>query len=165
MNTSSESPWMSKRSGQARIGTERSAKVCAGLPLMVKPSQAAFAEIDESLREVAATLGARPWQVIMKIELPQARLGILAVQWGSRRFADAGGQYQRAYRDAVAGCLQPCPEVGDGLRERSVLGSDRSCSAGLLSASEVREPNRENGLIPLLHSRQAALHGRPAEPL
>ena len=70
---------MSKRSGQARIGTERLAKVCVGLPLMVKPSQAAFAEIDESLREVAATLGARPWQVIMKIGLPQARLGILAV--------------------------------------------------------------------------------------
>ncbi|KGH29703.1 MAG: molybdate ABC transporter permease subunit [Comamonas sp.] len=54
------------------------AAVAAGLPLMVKPSQAAFAEIDESLREVAATLGARPWQVFMKIELPQARLGILA---------------------------------------------------------------------------------------
>ncbi len=54
------------------------AAVAAGLPLMVKPSQAAFAEIDESLREVAATLGARPWQVFMKVELPQARLGILA---------------------------------------------------------------------------------------
>ncbi|WP_390888312.1 molybdate ABC transporter permease subunit [Comamonas testosteroni] len=54
------------------------AAVAAGLPLMVKPSQAAFAEIDESLREVAATLGARPWQVFLKVELPQARLGILA---------------------------------------------------------------------------------------
>lgn len=54
------------------------AAVAAGLPLMVKPSQAAFAEIDKSLREVAATLGAKPWQVIVKIELPQAKLGILA---------------------------------------------------------------------------------------
>ena len=54
------------------------AAVAAGLPLMVKPSQAAFAEIDESLREVAATLGARPWQVFLKVELPQARPGILA---------------------------------------------------------------------------------------
>lgn len=54
------------------------AAVAAGLPLMVKPSQAAFAEIDESLREVAATLGARPWQVFLKVELPQAKLGILA---------------------------------------------------------------------------------------
>lgn len=54
------------------------AAVVAGLPLMVKPSQAAFAEIDDSLREVATTLGARPWQVILQIDLPLARLGILA---------------------------------------------------------------------------------------
>ncbi|MBS3021685.1 Molybdenum transport system permease protein ModB [Comamonas sp. PE63] len=54
------------------------AAVVAGLPLMVKPAQAAFAEMDDSLREVAATLGARPWQVIIKVELPLARLGILA---------------------------------------------------------------------------------------
>lgn len=54
------------------------AAVVAGLPLMVKPSQAAFAAIDDSLREVATTLGARPWQVILRIELPLARLGILA---------------------------------------------------------------------------------------
>lgn len=54
------------------------AAVAAGLPLMVKPSQAAFAEIDDSLREVAATLGAQPWQVILRVELPLARLGILA---------------------------------------------------------------------------------------
>lgn len=54
------------------------AAVVAGLPLMVKPAQAAFAEMDNSLREVAATLGARPWQVIIKVELPLARLGILA---------------------------------------------------------------------------------------
>ena len=54
------------------------AAVVAGLPLMVKPAQAAFAEVDEAVREVAATLGARPWQVMLRIELPLARLGILA---------------------------------------------------------------------------------------
>lgn len=54
------------------------AAVVAGLPLMVKPAQAAFAEVDDSVREVATTLGARPWQVFLQIELPLARLGILA---------------------------------------------------------------------------------------
>nr|WP_256977304.1 molybdate ABC transporter permease subunit [Bordetella genomosp. 10] len=54
------------------------AAVVAGLPLMVKPSQAAFAEVDEALREVALSLGARPWRVILRIELPLARRGILA---------------------------------------------------------------------------------------
>lgn len=54
------------------------AAVVAGLPLMVKPSQAAIAEVDQSVCEVAASLGARPWEVILRIELPLARLGILA---------------------------------------------------------------------------------------
>lgn len=54
------------------------AAVIAGLPLMVKPAQAALAEVDTSVREVAETLGARAWQVILLIELPQAKLGILA---------------------------------------------------------------------------------------
>ncbi len=53
------------------------AAVVAGLPLMVKPSQAAFAGVDATLREVARTLGARPWQVFLQIELPLARRGIL----------------------------------------------------------------------------------------
>ena len=53
------------------------AAVVAGLPLMVKPCQAAFAEVDDTVREVATTLGARTWQVILRIELPLARLGIL----------------------------------------------------------------------------------------
>ena len=54
------------------------AAVVAGLPLMVKPAQAAFAEVDDALREAALSLGARPWRVILRIDLPLARLGILA---------------------------------------------------------------------------------------
>lgn len=54
------------------------AAVLAGLPLMVKPCQAAFAEVDDELRQAAATLRAPPWQVFFWIELPLARLGILA---------------------------------------------------------------------------------------
>ncbi|THU02069.1 ABC transporter permease subunit [Lampropedia puyangensis] len=54
------------------------AAVVAGLPLMVKPAQAAFASIDAAQREAAMTLGARPWQIIALVDLPQARLGIAA---------------------------------------------------------------------------------------
>lgn len=54
------------------------AAVLAGLPLMVKPCQAAFAEVDDALRQAAATLRAPPWQVFLWVELPLARMGILA---------------------------------------------------------------------------------------
>ncbi|MFT4191297.1 MAG: molybdate ABC transporter permease subunit [Comamonas sp.] len=53
------------------------AAVVAGLPLMVKPSQAAITEVDDAVREVASVLGARPWQVFLRIDLPLAKLGIL----------------------------------------------------------------------------------------
>ncbi len=118
---------MSKRSGQARIGTERSAKVCAGLPLMVKPSQAAFAEFDESLREVAATLGARPWQVIMKIELPQARLGILAglVLASGRAMGEVGVSLM------LGGNISGRTETLSLAVYNHVLGSETDCANAL----------------------------------
>ncbi|HRO83015.1 MAG TPA: ABC transporter permease subunit, partial [Alicycliphilus denitrificans] len=42
----------------------------AGLPLMVKPAQAAFAGIPPRLREAAALLGHRPWSVFWRIDVP-----------------------------------------------------------------------------------------------
>ena len=50
----------------------------AGLPLMVKPTQAAFAGTSPRLLEAAAMLGHRPWSVFWRIELPLARRGIAA---------------------------------------------------------------------------------------
>lgn len=50
----------------------------AGLPLMVKPTQAAFAGISPRLREAAAMLGHRPWSVFWRVELALARRGIAA---------------------------------------------------------------------------------------
>lgn len=50
----------------------------AGLPLMVKPTQAAFAGTSPRLREAAAMLGHGPWSVFWRIELPLARRGIAA---------------------------------------------------------------------------------------
>lgn len=50
----------------------------AGLPLMVKPVQASFAEISPSLLDAAATLRAGPLACFFRIELPLARRGLAA---------------------------------------------------------------------------------------
>ncbi len=50
----------------------------AGLPLMVKPVQAAFAEIPPRVNEAAATLRAAPLDRFLTIEMPLARRGIAA---------------------------------------------------------------------------------------
>lgn len=64
----------------------------AGLPLMVKPAQAAFAGIPPHLREAAALLGARPWSVFWHIDAPLARRGIAAglVLAGGRTLGEVG---------------------------------------------------------------------------
>ncbi|MDM7457097.1 MAG: ABC transporter permease subunit [Tepidimonas sp.] len=50
----------------------------AGLPLMVKPVQAAFKEVPPALIETAATLRAAPMDRFFAIELPLARRGLAA---------------------------------------------------------------------------------------
>lgn len=64
----------------------------AGLPLMVKPAQAAFAGIPPRLREAAALLGHRPWSVFWHIDVPLARRGVAAglVLAGGRALGEVG---------------------------------------------------------------------------
>lgn len=64
----------------------------AGLPLMVKPTQAAFAGTSPRLLEAAAMLGHRPWSVFWRIELPLARRGIAAglILSGGRALGEVG---------------------------------------------------------------------------
>lgn len=64
----------------------------AGLPLMVKPAQAAFAGIPPRLREAAALLGHRPWSVFWRIDVPLARRGVAAglVLAGGRGLGEVG---------------------------------------------------------------------------
>lgn len=64
----------------------------AGLPLMVKPAQAAFAGIPQRLREAAALLGHRPWSVFWHIDVPLARRGVAAglVLAGGRALGEVG---------------------------------------------------------------------------
>lgn len=64
----------------------------AGLPLMAKPAQAAFAGIPPRLREAAALLGHRPWSVFWRIDVPLARRGVAAglVLAGGRALGEVG---------------------------------------------------------------------------
>lgn len=64
----------------------------AGLPLMVKPVQAAFAGIPPRLREAAALLGHGPWSVFWHIDVPLARRGVAAglVLAGGRALGEVG---------------------------------------------------------------------------
>ena len=64
----------------------------AGLPLMVKPAQAAFAGVSPRLREAAATLGHRPWSVFWRVDLPLARRGVAAglILAGGRGLGEVG---------------------------------------------------------------------------
>ncbi len=64
----------------------------AGLPLMVKPTQNAFAAIPASMREAAATLGHSPWQTFWRVELPLARRGLAAglILAGGRALGEVG---------------------------------------------------------------------------
>ncbi len=64
----------------------------AGLPLMVKPAQSAFAGVSPRLREAAATLGHRPWSVFWRVDLPLARRGVAAglILAGGRGLGEVG---------------------------------------------------------------------------
>lgn len=64
----------------------------AGLPLMVKPVQAAFAEVPAAMREAAATLRHGPWRTFVRIELPLARRGLVVglVLAGGRALGEVG---------------------------------------------------------------------------
>lgn len=63
----------------------------AGLPLMVKPAQAAFAGVPLTLREAGALL-APPWRVFWRIDVPLARRGVAAglVLAGGRALGEVG---------------------------------------------------------------------------
>jgi len=64
----------------------------AGLPLMVKPAQAAFAGVPSRMREAAATLGHRPWSIFWRVDVPLARRGVAAglVLAGGRGLGEVG---------------------------------------------------------------------------
>lgn len=64
----------------------------AGLPLMVKPVQAAFADIPPHLHEAATVLGCRPWGIFWRIDWPLVRRGVAAglVLAGGRGLGEVG---------------------------------------------------------------------------
>jgi len=54
------------------------ASLLYSLPFVVQPIVAAFAQVDPTLLEASATLGASPWRTFGRITVPLARDGILA---------------------------------------------------------------------------------------
>ena len=54
------------------------AQVFVASPFVVIAARSAFEAVDPALEEVAATLGKSNWQIFWRINLPAARLGILA---------------------------------------------------------------------------------------
>lgn len=64
----------------------------AGLPLMVKPVQAAFAGVPSRLHEAAATLGYSKWGSFIYIDLPLIRKGLAAglILSGGRALGEVG---------------------------------------------------------------------------
>ncbi|HUR35613.1 MAG TPA: molybdate ABC transporter permease subunit [Vicinamibacterales bacterium] len=54
------------------------ASLIYSLPFVVQPITAAFAQIDPTLLEASATLGASPWRTFRRVTVPLARDGILA---------------------------------------------------------------------------------------
>lgn len=64
----------------------------AGLPLMVKPVQAAFAEVPRRLHEAAATLGYSKWAIFCAVDLPLIRKGLAAglILSGGRALGEVG---------------------------------------------------------------------------
>lgn len=48
------------------------------IPLVVRPIRLSFEAVDRGLEQAAATLGAAPWQVFLRITLPLAAPGIVA---------------------------------------------------------------------------------------
>ena len=54
------------------------AQVFVASPFVIIAARSAFEAVDPALEEVAATLGKSNWQIFWRINLPAARLGILA---------------------------------------------------------------------------------------
>ena len=54
------------------------AQIFVASPFVVIAARSAFAAVDPALEEVAATLGKSAWQIFWRINLPAARLGIVA---------------------------------------------------------------------------------------
>lgn len=64
----------------------------AGLPLMVKPVQTAFANVPMRLHEAASTLGHTKWSIFWRVDLPLIRKGLAAglILSGGRALGEVG---------------------------------------------------------------------------
>ncbi|MGA7298188.1 MAG: molybdate ABC transporter permease subunit [Rhodanobacteraceae bacterium] len=68
------------------------AALVMGLPLLVISLRNAFEQVDPRLEQAAATLGARPWQIFVRVSLPLSVRGLVAgcVLTFARAFGEFG---------------------------------------------------------------------------
>src|SRR6185295_3609185 len=69
--------WVSVVPSLAGLGAGILISVCAYFPLLYLPVAAALRRLDPGLEEAAASLGRNPYQVFLKVVLPQLRLPLL----------------------------------------------------------------------------------------
>lgn len=79
------------------------------LPLVVRPLRLAFEAIDPHLEQAAATLGAPPWQVFVRVSLPLAMPGLVsgALLGFARAFGEFGATI--TFAGAISGETQTLP--------------------------------------------------------
>jgi molybdate transport system permease protein len=86
--------WLHARFGFDVVFTWKAVVLALGvmsLPLLVRAARSAIEEVDPALEQIARTLGAGEWRVLLTITLPLARRGIFAgVMLG---FARALGEF------------------------------------------------------------------------
>jgi molybdate transport system permease protein len=73
--------WWTEWTGQGLAFTFEGlviASVCYSLPFAVQPIAAAFAQVDRTLRDASAVLGASRWRTFFRVTLPLSVEGVLA---------------------------------------------------------------------------------------
>src|ERR671930_342621 len=70
--------WLSVTRFRGRFLIESIVSLLYSLPYAVQPLAAAFSQLDPSLRDASAVLGASPWRTFVRITVPLSIEGFLA---------------------------------------------------------------------------------------
>ena len=156
-------------------------------PFMVMNIGAALSNVDPTLEEAAACLGARPWQTFRRILLPLTRSGVIAgilmvFGWNIGTFAEpillgslneqralAWTLYQRGVVQTDYGLVERDERrpARDRLRRQLLLAALLARSARRMTAGQMsRRPSRPLAPRPpgSRPSHQPPPRGRPAQP-
>lgn len=104
------------------------------LPLLVRNARVAFEEVDRRLEQIARTLGASEWRVLLSISLPLAIRGII----GGIVFAFARALGEFGATIVVAGHIpQRTSTIATTIYQRIELGDDAGAMRLLIVAAVI----------------------------